>query len=152
MNLVTPNEAAKTVYVTRGMIAYWIRKGLAKKHYVLDNKRQYLVDLDEIKAAQEYSRNRFSSQPEKNLVTPREAADYLWVGIAEIRYYARMGYIKKHYVLGNDYHYLVDLNEIMAQPTEMKKRMDGRKPILREYALRHPKDERGWFIPKTPKN
>ena len=152
MNLVTPKEAAKAVFVTGGMISYWIRKGLVKKHYVLGHQRQYLVDLDEIKAAQNFCRNRFSSQPEKNLVTPREAADILWVGVAEIRYYARMGYIKKHYVFGNDYHYLVDLDEVKAQPREMKKRMDSRKPVLREYALKHPKDERGWFVKKSPQS
>lgn len=148
MKLVTPTEAASTVYVTRGMIAYWIRKGRLKKHPIQNNKRRYLVDLDEVRQAQEFSRVRFNSQPENNLVTPKEAAEYLWVGIAEIRYYARMGYIKKHYVLGNDYHYLVDLDEVKAQPFEMKKRIESRKPILREYALNHPKDDRGWFIKK----
>lgn len=149
MNLVTPKEASLAVYVTTGMIAYWIRKGQVKKHYVLNNNRQYLVDLDEVRQAQQFSKVRFNSQPEKNLVTPKEAAEYLWVGIAEIRYYARKGYIKKHYVLGNDYHYLVDLDEIKAQPVEMKKRMEGRKPVLRQYALNHPKDQRGLFVKKT---
>lgn len=146
MNLVTSQEAANAVYVSHGMIPYWIRKGLVKKHYVLNSKRRYLVDLDEVRAAQEFCRTRFDSQPEKNLVTPKEAAEYLWVGIAEIRYYARKGYIKKHYVFGNDYHYLVDLDEVKAQPREMKKRIAARNPRLREHALSQPKDSRGWFI------
>lgn len=150
MNLVTPKQASLAVYVTTGMIAYWIKKGQVKKHYVLNSNWKYLVDLDEVRAAQDFSRTRFDSQPDKNLVTPKEAADYLWVGIAEIRYYARMGYIKKHYVFGNDYHYLVDLDEIKAQPEQMKQRIESRKPVLREHALRHPKDERGWFTKKTP--
>ena len=152
MNLVTPKEASKAVYVTTGMIAYWIRKGQVKKHYVLDNNWRYLIDLDEVRQAQQFGRVRFNSQPDRNLVTPKEAADYLWVSISEIRYYARKGYIKKHYVLGNDYHYLVDLDEIKAQPEQMKQRIENRKPILREYALKQPKDIRGWFTAKTSRN
>ncbi len=149
MNLVTPKEASLAVYVTTGMIAYWIRKGQVKKHYVLNNNRQYLVDLDEVRHAQQFSKVRFNSQPENNLVTPKEAAEYLWLSIGEIRYYVRKGYIKRHYVLGNDYNYLVDLDEVKAQPVETKKRMEGRKPVLRQYALNHPKDQQGLFIKKT---
>lgn len=147
MQLVTPTEAANAVFVTKGMISYWIRKNRVQKHYVPNgNKRNYLVDLDEVKQASKWKEALFETLPE-NLITRQEAAELLWVGENEISYYARMGYITKHYVLGNKYHYLVDRDEVKAQADLIPQRLDARKPVLREFALKQPKDKNGKFLP-----
>ena len=148
MQLVTPTEAANAVFVTKGMISYWIRKDRVRKHYVENgNKRNYLVDLGEVKQASKWKDTLMDTLPE-NLITRQEAAALLWVGENEISYYARMGYITKHYVLGNKYHYLVDRDEVQAQVKLIPQRVEARKPVLREYALKQPKDKRGRFIPQ----
>ena len=146
MNLVTPSEAAKAVFVATSMIGYWVKKGRVQKHYVLNNKRNYLVDLDEVKKAQAWKEELKSSLPE-NLISRKEAADLLWVTETEIGYYARMGYIKKYYVFGNKYHYLVDRDEVKAQPKLIDGRVEARNPRLREHALSQKRDDRGWFLP-----
>lgn len=147
MQLVTPTEAAKAVFVTNGMISYWIRKDRVRKHYVVNgNKRNYLVDLDEVKQASKWKENLSKTLPE-NLITRQEAAQLLWVGENEISYYARMGYITKHYVLGNKYHYLVDRDEVKAQVKLIPQRIEARKPVLRAFALKQPKDKNGKFLP-----
>lgn len=129
MNLVTTDEAAKAFYVTRGMISYWIKKGRIQKHYVLGSNWSYLVDLDEIETASKGMEGIKETVPE-NLITREEAAKLIWVSKESIGYYVRMGYIKRHYVLGNKYHYLVDRDEVLAQIDLIQKRMDDRKPIL----------------------
>jgi DNA-binding transcriptional MerR regulator len=149
MNLVTPNEAARSVFVTRGMIAYWVRRGSVKKHYSFTNQYNYLVDLDEVVLASKGRSGVINMQPD-NLITRQEAADLLWVTAQEITYYVSKGYIKKHYVLGNDYNYLIDKDEVLAQPRLIGERLEGRKPRLREIALTRKKDRRGWFLPVNP--
>lgn len=129
MNLVTAKEAAKTFYVTHSMIAYWIKKGRVKKHYVLGSTWQYLIDLDEVKIASEGMEGIKASAP-SNLITREEAAKLIWTSTESIGYYVRMGYIKRHYVLGNNYHYLVDRDEVLAQLDSIQERLDSRKPIL----------------------
>jgi hypothetical protein len=37
------------------------------------------------------------------------------VTVSMISYLVKMGYVKRHYVLGNEYNYLVDLNEVTEQ-------------------------------------
>jgi DNA-binding transcriptional MerR regulator len=133
MRLVTPKEAAQAFYVTQSMIPYWIRKGRIKKHYVLANKRNYLVDLDEIEIASKGMAGIKSKAPE-NLITREEAAKLIWTSKESIAYYVRMGYIKRHYVLGNKYHYLVDRDEVLAQVDLIQKRSDARKPMLSRKA------------------
>lgn len=133
MNLVKTEEAAKAFYVTRGMIAYWVRKGWVQKHYVLGHKRNYLVDLDEVKKASKGVEGIKQTVPE-NLITREEAGKLIWVSKASIGYYARMGYIKKHYVLGNKYHYLVDRDEVLAQVELVQKRLNDRRPKLSQKA------------------
>jgi predicted site-specific integrase-resolvase len=146
MNLVTRNEAAKSVFVTVGMISYWVKKGRIKKYPIAGTSRNYLVDLDEVKKASEWKKYLIEDLPD-NLITRQEAAKLLWVQNAEISYYARMGYIKKYYVFGNKYNYLVDRDEILAQVKLIPQRVEARKPILRERALRQPKDRNGKFLP-----
>jgi predicted site-specific integrase-resolvase len=133
MNLVTPKEAAKASYVTLGMIAYWIRKGRVKKHYVLDSTWRYLVDLDEIKKASKGMEGMKADAP-PNLITREEAAQLIWTSKGSIGYYVRMGYLKRYYVLGNRYHYLVDRDEVISQIGLMQERNDSRKPLLSKKA------------------
>lgn len=149
MNLVTPKEASKEVYVSVSMIRYWVKKGKVKKHYKTENEYFYLVDLDEVKQASKGMQGLIESAP-KNLITRKDAADLLWVTETEISYYASMGYIKRHYVLGNKYNYLVDKDEVKAQVKLIPERIEARKPRLREHALSQPKDRRGWFLPTKP--
>jgi len=133
MNLVTAKEAANTFYVTYSMVAYWIKKGKVKKHYVLGSTWQYLVDLEEVELASKGMDGMKSNAP-SNLITREEAAQLLWTSKESIGYYVRMGYIKRHYVLGNNYHYLVDRSEVLAQLDLMQDRLDSRKPALRVKA------------------
>lgn len=49
------------------------------------------------------------------LVLRKFAAHQAGVTTSMLTYWAQKGYIKKHYVLGNQYNYLVDLNEVLAQ-------------------------------------
>jgi hypothetical protein len=133
MNLVTAKEAAKTFYVTHSMVAYWIKKGKVKKHYVLGSTWQYLIDLDEVEIASKGMDGIKANAPD-NLITREEAARLLWTSKESIGYYVRMGYIKRHYVLGNNYHYLVDRDEVLAQLDSIQERLDSRKPALRVKA------------------
>jgi hypothetical protein len=66
-----------------------------------------------------------------------------------ISYYARRGYIKKYYVFGNDYHYLVSKSEVLAQVEEIQKRVAEHGEKLRKHYLANPqmKDRHGKFIP-----
>lgn len=148
MNLVTVKEAAKAVYVTKEMVGYWIRNGHVAKHPVPGSQRNYLVDLDEVKAAQAYSKVRFKSRPDEGLVTREEAAKLLWVSIGEISHYIREGYLTKQYVVGNDYNYLLSLEEVNAVPQRIEERMENRKPVLRELALARQKSPDGKFVKK----
>jgi hypothetical protein len=146
MELVTPKEAAKRIFGSVGMIAYWVKKGRVQRHYVLNNKRNYLVDLEEAKKARDWKETLRETLP-KNLISRKEAADLLWITETEIGYYARMGYIKRYHVFGNDYHYLVDRDEVLAQPKLIDVRVEARNPRLREHALSQKRGERGWFLP-----
>lgn len=142
--LVTPREAASQLYVTTGMIGYWISKGRLQKHYLEGSTRHYLVDLEEAKRASNWRNIRYSELPE-NLVTPNEAADAIGVDPREISYYTKMGYVQKHYVLGNNHHYLVDINEVLEQPERIAKmyRSEERKAHLRMIAKTQPRDKSG---------
>jgi hypothetical protein len=148
MRLITPMEASQAVYVTRGMIHYWVRKGRVQKHYTEGNSYNYLVDLDEVIKAQNWKEELMKTFP-KDLITRNQAADLLWVSASEISYYARKGYIQKYYVLGNSKNYLVSESEVRQQPKLIPLRVEARNPILRQHALNQPKDSRGKFL--TPK-
>ena len=141
--LVTPREAAKELYVSIGMIAYWIRKGRLEKHPI--GGRNYLVDLDEARRASRW--NRMDGIPE-NLITINEAAEMIGVVPREISYYANEGYIWKHYVLGNNYHYLVDVDEVLEQPERIRKMLSSeeRRAHLREVAKRQKRDSKNRYF------
>jgi hypothetical protein len=70
-----------------------------------------------------------NSMPD-NLITREEAAELLWTSKESIAYYVQKGYIKRHYVFGNNYHYLVDREEVLAQQYLIQERLDARKPAL----------------------
>ena len=149
--LITPREAASRLYVTTSMIGYWVKKGRLHRHYPNGNTRNYLIDWEEAKVAADWRNFKYLEQPE-HLVTPNEAADAIGVNPREIGYYARMGYIQKHYVLGNSYHYLVDINEVLEQPERIAKMYcsEERKAHLREIAKNQPRDKRGrLFVRKS---
>ena len=141
--LVTPRQAAKELYVSIGMIGYWIRKGRLSKHPT--GSRNYLVDLDEARRASKW--NRMEGIPD-NLITVNEAAEMIGVVPREISYYANEGYIWKHYVLGNSFHYLVDVNEVLEQPERIAKMYasEERKAYLREVANRRKRDSNNRYF------
>lgn len=150
MQLVTSKEAAKRVFVTRSMISYWVRKGRVKKYPIDGMTRNYLVDLDEVKLAGNWKEALVESLSEDtDLITREEAARLLSVEDTVISYYARRGYIKKYFVFGNDYHYLVSRAEILSQIEETQKRIEKHAQQLREHYLANPqmKDRHGKFIP-----
>jgi hypothetical protein len=142
-------EAAKAVFVTKEMVGYWIRKGHVAKHPLPGSQRNYLVDLDEVKAAQAYSKVRFRSRADEGMVTRAEAAEILWVSVGEISHYIRRGYLTRHYVLGNNYNYLLSLEEVKAVPAKILEHMENRKPILRELAFSYPRDSQGNFSKRS---
>jgi predicted site-specific integrase-resolvase len=147
--LVTPREAASELFVSYGMIAYWIRKGRLAKHPT--SGKHYLVDLDEARRASRW--NALDGLPD-NLITPNQAADMIGVVPRQISYYTKMGYVKKHYVLGNSKRYLVDVNEVLAQPERIKQMLSSeeRKEHLRKVASRQKRDSRNrYFVSTNPK-
>ena len=140
-----PKEAAKNTYVTSAMIYYWVRNGRLKKYQVDGLSRNYHVDLDEVIRVSKT--DRFSERPAGNLISRKEAADLIWVGDRMICYYVKMGYITAHYVFGNDKHYLVDRDEVLAQPKLIQERMrhTARLKELSEHAKTLPRDSRGYW-------
>lgn len=149
MNLVTRKEAAKAIYMSEGILSYWVRKGRLDKHEVSKSGRFYLVDLDQAKKLSKMTKRELlrESIPD-NLISTKEAASLLHVTDKQITYYAKKGYIKKHYVLGNDKHYLVDRDEVLAQPelSEERIRHSWRLAELRIQAGTMKRDSRGWWV------
>lgn len=148
MKLVTRKEAAKRIYMSEGILSYWARDGRLTKHRLPGKTRQYLVDLDEVKElASKNKRHLLMKNIPDNLITTLEAGKLLFVTDRQICYYANKGYIKKHYVLGNDRHYLVDKDEVLAQANLIDDRLRhvGRIDELREQATKMKRDSRGWW-------
>jgi hypothetical protein len=148
MQLVTPKVAAKEVFVTGSMISYWVKKGRVKKYPIEGMSRNYLVDLDEVRKAFNW-KNEIIENRNDDLISRSEAAALLYVEETVISYYARRGYIKKYYVFGNDFHYLVSKSEVLAQVEEIQKRIAEHADKLRKHYLANPqmKDRHGKFIP-----
>jgi hypothetical protein len=148
MQLVTPKVAAKEVFVTGSMISYWVKKGRVKKYPIEGMSRNYLVDLDEVRKAFNW-KNQIIENRNDDLISRSEAAALLYVEETVISYYARRGYIKKYYVFGNDFHYLVSKSEVLAQVEEIQKRVAEHGEKLRKHYLANPqmKDRHGKFIP-----
>jgi len=149
MKLVTRKEAAKTIYMSVGILSYWLRDGRLTKHPIPGRTREYLVDLDEVKElASKNKRDLLMKNIPANLITTLEAGKLLSVTDRQICYYANRGYIAKHYVLGNDRHYLVDREEVLAQVDLIEDRLRHADRIdeLREIATKIKRDSRGWWM------
>ena len=143
LNLVTANEAAKALYVTRGMIHYWIRKGRVKKHKG-SNDWNFLVDMEEARFASNWQKNILEANPD--LITKEEAADLLLLSKRSVSYYVDTGRLKKYYVLCSDKYYLLHKDEVIElsyrEPFYLN---EERNEKLRKKALLQKKDKNGKF-------
>lgn len=151
-DLVTPAEAAKMFYVSLGMIHYWTKKGRIQKYYT-DSRtgrwRQYKVSISEIESVRGTWRERLESKY-PDLISRKEAASLIGVSAHMISYYASNGHLTKHYVLGNNREYLVEREQVLAQPSRIAEmyRDPERLANLRRHALKQPRDGR-LFIKRT---
>lgn len=150
-DLVTRAAAAKALYVTEGMISYWIRKGRAKKYYLEGSTRYYLVSMAEMRYAADWQQNeldRFASEEldaQNRYVTRSEAAKLLYVEEPQISYYCKRGYLSKHYVLGSGRTYMLLLDEVLQLPLRRKQVEERRVHDLRVNYKKNPppRDARG---------
>ena len=142
MDLVTPKVAAEQFNVTTSMIWYWLKKGRIKRYPIEGKPRNYLVSLNEVWGAIEWKENLLDSHP--HLITTEEASRLIKVSQHEIRYYAKMGYLRKHYLLGNGKHYLVERDQVLKQPQRIAEMYSSpeRKQKLRELAKSQPREGR----------
>jgi predicted site-specific integrase-resolvase len=143
-DLMTPQEACKKFFVTRGMIAYWIKKGRIQKHFKPGSDYFYYVSASEIEKAKNWKKIILEENP--NLVTVAQAAKKLFVAESSIRYYANAGYIKKYKVFGNDKNYMVDIEEALFEFENVQERSAN---LLRQHARLRPsvkRDRNGKFI------
>lgn len=119
---MTMSEAAKILYVTPGMIQYWVEQSRIAKYPDPKRPSRYLVDLEEARRASRT--NKFNDKTNDKLVTPTEAAALIGVGTRSISYYVQMGYLTPHYVFeNNNKHYLVEREQVLAQPELVKQRL-----------------------------
>jgi DNA-binding transcriptional MerR regulator len=86
-----------------------------------------------------------------NMLTPEEAADYMGVVTRMISYYVKMGYIKAHYVLGNNKFYLVDRHEIDTLIPQIEERRHHVQRIdeLKQQERNTPKDSNGKWMKRS---
>lgn len=150
-DLIFPQEAAKKFYVSPSMIYYWIKKGRIKKYYLEKpvNFQPYKVSISEIEATKGDWKDHVAQQ-NPNLMSRKDAAELIGVSPNQITYYAKMGYLKRYYLLGNDKHYLVDREEVLQQPARVLAmyRSEKRREHLRQIAKAAPRDGK-LFIKKT---
>jgi DNA-binding transcriptional MerR regulator len=149
MRLVRIKEAAEAAYVTGSMICHWVRTDRLVKYPIAGYKNRYEVDLDEVLRVSRV--DKFQEKCVGNLITPTEAASLLYVGTRMISYYVKRGYIKPHYVFGNNKHYLVDREEILAQPALIleRSRHTHRIEELKKQEREQPRDSRGHWAKRT---
>ena len=150
MRLLTPTEAAKILYVTPGMIHYWAKKSRITKYPDPQRPTRYLVDLAEAERASKT--NKFNDKTTDNLLTPTKAASLIGVGTRSISYYVQMGYVKPHYVFeNNNKHYLVDREEVLAQPALVVERMKhtARLEELSKIGKAMPRSANGHWAKRT---
>lgn len=143
MQLLTPKEVAKELFVTVGMIHYWIRKGRLKKHPT-SNGYNYLVDLEEARFASNWKKNVAEANPD--LITKKEAADMLFLTERSVSYHISVGHLKRYYVLGDNRHYLLHKDEVVELLySEPYYKNEDRNEKLRQLALKQKKDKKGKF-------
>lgn len=128
--LVTPDEAARSLHVSRGMINYWVRKGATR--YLKPRKtdatyrpatleklgttcnRNYLVDLEELqlKLFTNAVKNLELQHPEAHLMTAAEAAKRTNRKYETMATYVKRFGLKKYYLYEGTSHYLIDGEEL----------------------------------------
>lgn len=149
MELLRAKEAAEKAYVNTSMIYYWVKNSRINTYPDPARPKSYLVSLGEVKRAARTS--KFDDRPSGNLITREEAAYLAYVGERMISYYVKMGYVTPHYVFGNNKHYLVDRNEILAQRELMPDRIKhtARLEELSRQAKEMPRDSRGFWAKQS---
>jgi len=113
MELLSARKVAKALGVDVAMVHYWTKKGRLTRYQPDLTKKRFFYDIEEVRAVQ--GRTMYDGVPD-NFITRKEAADYLWVQAPQIGYYTRRGYLTKHYILGNDYNYMLDEAEVKNVP------------------------------------
>lgn len=126
MRLVTAKQAASELYVTVGMIHYWIRTGRLEKYpYLMTpgsaraRKRLYstsrfLVDIDEAKLVPQ---NKSAADlkllnSDKRLLRVSEIAKILDVREDRVRLWAKSFGLKKYYLPTSPSYYFLDGDEL----------------------------------------
>lgn len=124
MQLVTVDSAAEHLYVTRGMIHYWVRLGKLEKYpYLLTassaraRKRLYsttrfLVDLDEAIEIQRGADKTKEEHSDKRLLTAREISTILNTTPELVRSWVREFKLTKYYKTGSTHSYYLDGDEV----------------------------------------
>jgi hypothetical protein len=149
MELLPAKEIAEKLGVDVAMIHYWTKKGRIVKHQPDPTKRRFFFDIEQVRAIQ--GQSMYDGIPD-NFITRKEAGDYLWVTDAEIGYYTRRGYLTKHYVLGNDYNYMLDEAEVKKVPEIMRNIELRRIANLRKLGDKmNLHDSNGRYISKSKK-
>jgi DNA-binding transcriptional MerR regulator len=150
MRLVTAKEASKILYVTPDMVHYWATKSRIARYPDPQRPTRYLFDLDEAERASRT--NKFNDKTTDKLITPTEAAKLIGVGVRSISYYVKMGYVSAHYVFeNNNKHYLVDREEVLAQPELVVERMKhtSRLEELSKQGKAMPRSANGHWAKRT---
>jgi hypothetical protein len=127
MRLVTVSQACSELFVSVGLVQYWVRTGRLQKHtYTLTpgsakvKKRtvshyRYLVDIDE---ARKLLRNGAEAElkllnSDKRLLRPREVATILDVTIERVHGWAKRFNLRKYYpIAGVRGEYFLDGDEL----------------------------------------
>lgn len=148
---MTSAEAAKKVHVSTALVQYWARHGEITKHFPEGKVRNYLVDLDEVRQRSKVTKRQMvvNSMPE-HIITVKEAAALLDVSERHIVYYCQMGYIKQYFVFPSKRYYMVDRDDILAQPglsVDRAKHVHRRAELIRQER-EQPRDERGFWKKK----
>lgn len=128
--LVTQDEAARILHVSRGMIQYWVRKGATRypkprkpgARYAPSTRerlgptcnRNYLLDLEELqlKLFTNAVKNLEQQNPEAHLMTVREAAKRTNRKHETIATYVKKFELKKYFLHEGTSHYLIDGEEL----------------------------------------
>lgn len=135
--LVTPNEACDILHVSRGMISYWLRKGLLTRYpkprqlngprgeYYMQRLgpecgRNTVIDLDVARdlVTSNAIKKLKQGNPAANLLTTREIAKLTNRTVSTIDSYVRRFGLKKYYIHEHTTHYLIDGEELADRMEE----------------------------------
>ena len=139
---MTAKKIAEHLFVSRETINYWHRIGRLTRHQPNPSKRRYFYSLPEAIAASKI--DMFSGKA-PNLITREEATYLLGVSQSAISRYCKMGYLNKHYVVGNNYSYMIDRDEVLDVPNKIE--LTELQRIAGMQGKIIPRDEVGRFSP-----